>query len=154
MAQGNAAAAPRRALVVGGSIAGLIAAVQLRRIGWDVDVFERSAVALSGRGAGIMTHPELVEILEQSGADCRDLGVPIHERIMVDRACALRGHRAGGCAGAFRSANADRRRRRIARAATRVIAHSCRRLRPRMWRARTNFSCAFRTPPTSGAERP
>jgi 2-polyprenyl-6-methoxyphenol hydroxylase-like FAD-dependent oxidoreductase len=30
-----------RALVVGGSMSGLLAALLLRRAGWDVDVFER-----------------------------------------------------------------------------------------------------------------
>ena len=56
-------------------MAGLFAAAFLRRSGWDVDVFERSPVELVGRGAGITTHPELLEALELSGAGTRDLGV-------------------------------------------------------------------------------
>src|SRR5215831_3575720 len=47
----------RRALIVGGSMAGLLSALFLRRRGWDVALFERSPVPLTGRGAGIMTHP-------------------------------------------------------------------------------------------------
>ena len=58
----------RRAVIVGGSMSGLFTAAFLRRIGWDVDVFERSPVELVGRGAGITTHPELLDALEQSGA--------------------------------------------------------------------------------------
>ena len=38
-------------------MSGLFAALYLRRRGWDVDVFERSPAPLTGRGAGIMTHP-------------------------------------------------------------------------------------------------
>ena len=51
---------PRRALVIGGSIGGLFAANALRRIGWEVTVFERAGEGLSGRGAGIGTHGELI----------------------------------------------------------------------------------------------
>ena len=53
----------KRALIIGGSMAGLLSALLLRRIGWRVDVFERSADDLASRGAGIATHPELREIL-------------------------------------------------------------------------------------------
>ena len=66
-------------------MAGLFAAILLHRSGWEVDVFERSAIELSGRGAGIVTHPELIEILELGGADTSDLGVSVRERIAVDR---------------------------------------------------------------------
>lgn len=43
--------------VVGGSIGGLTAAVLLHEMGCDVEVFERSAAALEGRGAGIAVLP-------------------------------------------------------------------------------------------------
>ena len=49
-------------------MSGLFAAAFLRQIGWDADVYERSAVELVGRGAGITTHPELLQALEGSGA--------------------------------------------------------------------------------------
>ena len=44
-----------RALVIGGSMSGLLAGLTLRARGWDVDVFERVESELSGRGAGIVT---------------------------------------------------------------------------------------------------
>ena len=66
-------------------MSGLFTAAFLRRIGWDVDVFERSPVELVGRGAGITTHPELLEALEQSGAGTRDLGIEVPKRITIDR---------------------------------------------------------------------
>ncbi|HYH43392.1 MAG TPA: NAD(P)-binding protein, partial [Burkholderiales bacterium] len=43
-----------RALVIGGSMSGLLAALALRRRGFDVAVFERVAEPLAGRGAGIV----------------------------------------------------------------------------------------------------
>ncbi|HKN41910.1 MAG TPA: NAD(P)-binding protein, partial [Sphingomicrobium sp.] len=52
--------ATRRALVIGGSLGGLLAANLLRHAGWDVTVFERNAEDLTGRGAGISTHPQLI----------------------------------------------------------------------------------------------
>ena len=75
----------RRAIIIGGSMSGLFAAAFLRKIGWDVDVYERSPVELVGRGAGITTHPELLEALEASGAGTRDLGVTVERRITIDR---------------------------------------------------------------------
>src|SRR5262249_21314064 len=76
--------AARPAVIVGGSMSGLLAAALLRRIGWDVDVFERSSVELVGRGAGITAHPELLDVLELSGAGTRDLGVEVDRRIVID----------------------------------------------------------------------
>jgi 2-polyprenyl-6-methoxyphenol hydroxylase-like FAD-dependent oxidoreductase len=74
----------RRAVVIGGSMSGLFTAAFLRQIGWQVDVFERSPVELVGRGAGITTHPELLEALESSGAGTRDLGIEVEKRITID----------------------------------------------------------------------
>lgn len=59
----------RRAIVIGGSMAGLFCALLLRKAGWDVDVFERNGSELSGRGAGIVTHGELFDILQRAGID-------------------------------------------------------------------------------------
>ena len=75
----------RRAIVIGGSMSGLFTAAFLRRIGWQADVYERSPVELVGRGAGITTHPELLEALEKSGAGTRDLGIEVDKRITLDR---------------------------------------------------------------------
>ena len=57
----------RRAIIIGGSLGGLLAAHQLRSIGWDVDVFERTADDLADRGAGIGTHPDLFEAMQRVG---------------------------------------------------------------------------------------
>src|SRR5215470_5049560 len=74
----------RRAIIIGGSMSGLFAAAFLRQKGWDADVYERSTVELIGRGAGITTHPELLEALRASGAGTRDLGVEVAKRIALD----------------------------------------------------------------------
>ena len=66
-------------------MSGLFSAAFLRQIGWRAEVYERSPVELVGRGAGITTHPELLEALEQSGAGTRDLGVEVEKRIALDR---------------------------------------------------------------------
>jgi 2-polyprenyl-6-methoxyphenol hydroxylase-like FAD-dependent oxidoreductase len=66
-------------------MSGLFAAAFLRQIGWDAEVYERSAVELVGRGAGITTHPELLQALESSGASTHNLGVRVERRIALDR---------------------------------------------------------------------
>jgi 2,6-dihydroxypyridine 3-monooxygenase len=65
-----------KAVVVGGSLGGLTAALVLRDQGWDVDVLERTAVPLEGRGAGIVAHPTTVRYLvERTGKAVSDIGV-------------------------------------------------------------------------------
>ena len=71
----------RHAIVSGGSIGGLFAAAALRARGWTVEIFERSEVELSGRGAGIVTHAPLVAALDAVGAGTADLGVAVEERV-------------------------------------------------------------------------
>jgi 2,6-dihydroxypyridine 3-monooxygenase len=53
--------------VIGGSLGGLITALQLRDVGCEVQVFERSAVPLEGRGAGIVLHPVTTRYFEDHG---------------------------------------------------------------------------------------
>jgi 2-polyprenyl-6-methoxyphenol hydroxylase-like FAD-dependent oxidoreductase len=73
-----------RALIVGGSLGGLFAANLLMRAGWQVDVYERSGEELAGRGAGIVTHPELHEALRRAGARVDEtLGVAVPGRVAV-----------------------------------------------------------------------
>jgi 2-polyprenyl-6-methoxyphenol hydroxylase-like FAD-dependent oxidoreductase len=66
-------------------MSGLFAAAFLRQIGWNAEVYERSAVELVGRGAGITTHPELLRALASSGATTHKLGVKVERRIALDR---------------------------------------------------------------------
>ena len=54
-----------RAVVVGGSLGGLHAAVVLLSEGWDVDVYERSPRLLDGAGAGIVAHRTLLRIINE-----------------------------------------------------------------------------------------
>src|ERR1700758_2861391 len=76
----------RRAIIIGGSMSGLFAAAFLRQKGWHADVYERSQVELVGRGAGITTHPELLDALRKSGAGLTNLGVEVEKRVALDRA--------------------------------------------------------------------
>jgi 2-polyprenyl-6-methoxyphenol hydroxylase-like FAD-dependent oxidoreductase len=84
MTRANGSSSPRRAIVIGGSMSGLFAASLLRKAGWQTDVYERSDVELRGRGAGIVTHPDLIQSLERSGAQLTDLGITVHERVALD----------------------------------------------------------------------
>ncbi len=80
-------AAPRRAVIIGGSMAGLFAQLYLARVGWHADVYERTAGQLSARGAGIVTHPELRAALADVGiATDADFGVALQERVVLDGA--------------------------------------------------------------------
>jgi 2,6-dihydroxypyridine 3-monooxygenase len=56
-----------RVAVVGGSLGGLITGLQLRDVGCEVDIFERSPVHLEGRGAGIVLHPVTTRYFEEHG---------------------------------------------------------------------------------------
>lgn len=81
----------RRAVIVGGSLGGLIVAHMLKRIGWQVQVNERVTEDLSGRGAGLATHPELVAALARAGLSLDDrLGIPVSSRAFVDLSGAPR----------------------------------------------------------------
>lgn len=76
----------RKAIIIGGSIGGLFAGLHLLKAGWEVDVFERVPVPLSGRGAGIVTHAELLEALKTVGIDTADgLGVDVPGRVTFDK---------------------------------------------------------------------
>jgi 2-polyprenyl-6-methoxyphenol hydroxylase-like FAD-dependent oxidoreductase len=80
-------AGPRRVLVIGGSLAGLFAALLLRRNGFEVDIYERVSAELAGRGAGIVTHAMLEEALDAAGiAWQHELGVHVATRCYFDAA--------------------------------------------------------------------
>jgi 2-polyprenyl-6-methoxyphenol hydroxylase-like FAD-dependent oxidoreductase len=76
----------RRALIIGGSLGGLLAAHLLRRAGWDATIFERNPDDLTGRGAGISTHPQLLEILARIGIDFDEsMGVKLDTILCFDQ---------------------------------------------------------------------
>jgi 2-polyprenyl-6-methoxyphenol hydroxylase-like FAD-dependent oxidoreductase len=78
--------AARRALVIGGSLGGLFAAHLLRSAGWDAVVFERNPDDLTGRGAGLSTHPQLIDILRRLGIDFDEsMGVKLDTFIFLNR---------------------------------------------------------------------
>jgi 2-polyprenyl-6-methoxyphenol hydroxylase-like FAD-dependent oxidoreductase len=73
----------RRALVIGGSMSGLLAAIMLSRRGWTVEVFERES-ELAGRGAGIVAQAELIAHLAALGLDTNDLGIVAQTRKLLE----------------------------------------------------------------------
>ncbi len=66
--------APLRVAVVGGSVAGLTTAIELRAAGCDVDVYERSATEMKSRGGGIVLQQNLIDWFRESlGFDIDDV---------------------------------------------------------------------------------
>jgi len=79
-----------KALVIGGSLGGLFAATALRAIGWHVDVFERSPVAMDSRGGGIVLQADVVRHFGYAGIKpAHALGVRSHDRLYLDQAGAI-----------------------------------------------------------------
>ena len=77
----------RRALVIGGSLGGLLVAHLLRSVGWDAVVFERNADELASRGVGLGTHPQLIAILQRAGiAFDATMGITPPRGVCLDRA--------------------------------------------------------------------
>lgn len=78
----------RRALIIGGSMSGLLAGITLTQRGWDVDVFERVDRELAGRGAGIVAQDALISRMKALGLDTSNLGVAMTSRQILDaRGC-------------------------------------------------------------------
>jgi 2-polyprenyl-6-methoxyphenol hydroxylase-like FAD-dependent oxidoreductase len=76
----------RRALVIGGSLGGLIAAHLLRSTGWDTTVFERNDEELASRGVGLGTHPQLIAVLKRAGVDFDEsMGITPSRAVCLDR---------------------------------------------------------------------
>src|SRR6476620_2533615 len=74
----------KRAVVIGGSMSGLFAGLQLRARGFAVDVYERVDSELSGRGAGIVAQPVVTKTMRALGIDTADLGVEMTTRKILD----------------------------------------------------------------------
>ncbi len=82
----------RHALIIGGSLGGLFAAHLLRAAGWRVDVFERSAEDLAGRGLGLGTHDAMIAVLRRIGIDVdTPLGVATHSYLWLDASGGING---------------------------------------------------------------
>jgi 2-polyprenyl-6-methoxyphenol hydroxylase-like FAD-dependent oxidoreductase len=75
-----------RALVIGGSLGGLIAAHLLRAAGWDALVYERNEEELASRGVGLGTHPQLIGVLKRAGVDFDEsMGLTPTRAVCLDR---------------------------------------------------------------------
>ena len=75
-----------RAVIVGGSMGGLFAALLFGRAGWEVAVYERNGLDIADRGAGIVAQPELFDILARAGIDIdAGIGVRVPGRRVLDR---------------------------------------------------------------------
>ena len=73
-----------RILIAGASLGGLLAANMLLRDGHDVQVLEKAAGSLDGRGAGIVTHAALGRGLKRAGVVVDDtLGVRVESRVAL-----------------------------------------------------------------------
>src|SRR5262245_30830196 len=76
-----------RALIIGGSVGGLFAAHLLRKVGWDVTVFERATAGLESRGAAIGFTEELIEVIQRAGVRFdSSIGTRIRSYAALDRA--------------------------------------------------------------------
>jgi 2,6-dihydroxypyridine 3-monooxygenase len=84
-----------RVAVLGGSLIGLTAALVLRDVGCDVDVFERSRAPLQGRGVGIVLHPASARyLLEHALLDVATVSTSAaHHRYLAADGAVLSSHR-------------------------------------------------------------
>src|SRR5579885_2480751 len=69
-----------KALIIGGGIGGLTAALALRHVGIDVTVFERSHTARE-QGAGLTLWLNAVRLLQKLGLEeaLREIGMPLKQ---------------------------------------------------------------------------
>ena len=74
-----------KALVIGGSVGGLAAANELRAIGADVTVYERSVDRTQPRGAGIVMQAEVEELLARLHLSVPSVSVQLRERQQLHR---------------------------------------------------------------------
>lgn len=74
-----------RAIIIGGSLAGLFSSILLRSIGWDVDIYERSPRSLDSRGGGILLQPDVEVAFKRAGIPLDQLGVVAKERYYLQK---------------------------------------------------------------------
>ncbi len=75
-----------RALVIGGSLGGLMVAHLLRAVGFETVVFERNTEELASRGVGLGTHPQLIAILKRAGIHFdNSMGITPPRGVCLDR---------------------------------------------------------------------
>jgi 2-polyprenyl-6-methoxyphenol hydroxylase-like FAD-dependent oxidoreductase len=76
----------KRAIIVGGSVGGMLAGNMLVREGWTVEVLERTKGGLEARGAGIVPQRSLLAALKRAGVTVRpDIGIRVTKRVAYDR---------------------------------------------------------------------
>jgi len=73
------------AAIIGGSVGGLAAAHELRSIGADVTVYERSVDRTQPRGAGIVMQAEVESLLSRLGVSVPSVSVALYERRRLHR---------------------------------------------------------------------
>jgi 2-polyprenyl-6-methoxyphenol hydroxylase-like FAD-dependent oxidoreductase len=74
-----------RAVVIGGSLGGLLTSNTLRAAGWEVDVFETSPNQLESRGGGVVLQPDVLDALAFAGVALPvPPGVASGDRVYLD----------------------------------------------------------------------
>jgi len=77
----------KKAIIVGGSMAGTLAGNMLVRQGWAVEILERTKGGLEARGAGIVPQRSLLAALRRAGVTVPpDIGIRVTKRAAYDRA--------------------------------------------------------------------
>src|SRR3954453_14660952 len=75
-----------KAIIVGGSVGGLMAALLLRKIGWDGTGYERAVGDLAGRDAGPGVPQELLDVMARAGAPFeRSAGIAQAAHVWMER---------------------------------------------------------------------
>ncbi|MFC0513003.1 FAD-dependent monooxygenase [Mucilaginibacter angelicae] len=74
-----------KTIIIGGSIGGLITGIALKKAGYDVDIYERSASEMQGRGAGLVVQPGLMDYMISNDISNRQqFGVPATQRQILN----------------------------------------------------------------------
>src|SRR5712692_4220727 len=77
----NGSGSDLKVVVAGGSLGALFNAIALRSLGFEVEVFEKSAGLMKDRGAGIVFQQEVAELLSRYEVASLDaVVVPVHTR--------------------------------------------------------------------------